>query len=397
MSEPVRVKIPKKLTYVFSGTARYRGAYGGRGSGKSFTFAKMTAIRGMAKPIRILCAREFQNSIKESVHHEIIKAIESEPWLNDFYEWGESYIRGKNGTEYVFKGLRNNYKEIKSTADIDICWVEEAEAVSEKSWQVLIPTIRNAGSEIWLTWNPESEDSATHQRFIISPPENSRIVKLNYADNPWFPAELEEERQNDLKRDLGLYMHIWEGELKSNTDAQVFKNVEVREFEAPHGTQFIFGADWGYAKDPNVAVRFFIEGKTIFIDYEAFGVQTEIDDIPELWETIPLIRSHIVRADNARPELISMMRRKGFRVEPSQKGAGSVEAGISFLLNYNIVVHPRCKHTIQEFLKFSYKVHRLTGDILPDTVDAWNHVIDSLRYGCEPMIKNKANLWERMI
>lgn len=396
MSEPVRVKIPKKLTYVFSGTARYRGAYGGRGSGKSFTFAKMTAIRGMAKPIRILCAREFQNSIKESVHHEIIKAIESEPWLNDFYEWGESYIRGKNGTEYVFKGLRNNYKEIKSTADIDICWVEEAEAVSEKSWQVLIPTIRNAGSEIWLTWNPESEDSATHQRFIVSPPENSRIVKLNYADNPWFPAELEEERQNDLKRDLGLYMHIWEGEVKSNTDAQVFKNVEVREIAPPPGTEFLFGADWGYAQDPNAINRLWIDGKTIFIDYEAHGIQTEIDDLPELWDTVPAVRDHTVRADSARPELISFMKSKGFKVEAVKKGAGSVEAGISFLLNYDIVVHPRCRRTIEEFSKFCYKVHRLTGDILPDTIDAWNHHLDGIRYACEPLIRQnvRKSIWE---
>jgi phage terminase large subunit len=175
------VQIPNKLIQVFSGKSRYRGAYGGRGSGKSFTFAKMLLIRGLSEPMRILACREYQNSIKESSQAEIIRAIDSEPWLQAAYEYGEGFIRGKNGTEFLFKGLRHNYQSIKSMAGIGICWVEEAETVSEESWRVLIPTIREPGSEIWLTWNPEREDSPTRQRFIVNQPAGAKIAEISWS------------------------------------------------------------------------------------------------------------------------------------------------------------------------------------------------------------------------
>ena len=206
-----QLELPPKLIPVFANKYRYRGAYGGRGSGKSFNFAKMLAVRGYQSPIKILCARELQNSIKDSVHSEIVSAIESEPWLACNYEWGESYIRGKNGTNFIFKGLRHNAKEIKSTADIDICWVEEAEVVSESSWSVLIPTIRKPDSEIWICWNPEDSESATQRRFIQNPPDSSCIIQMNYCDNPWFPEELEAERLHDQKHRPDTYGHICEG------------------------------------------------------------------------------------------------------------------------------------------------------------------------------------------
>lgn len=181
-----RVELPQKLIPVFTGKARYRGSFGGRGSGKSRGFALMSAVRGYASKEKILCARELQNSLKDSVHAEIVEAIHTEnpdgtykyPWLVDHYDIGESYIRGKNGTEYIFKGLRHNYQQIKSTSGVTIAWIEEAETVSEQSWKNLVPTIRAPGSEIWLTWNPEDEDSATNRRFIVDPPPDSKIVKL---------------------------------------------------------------------------------------------------------------------------------------------------------------------------------------------------------------------------
>ena len=218
----MRIQLPKKLRYVFDGEARYRGAYGGRGSGKSMGFALMCLVRGAQKPIRILCAREIQATIRDSVHRELVDAMDKFG-LDRFYEYGASYINGINGTEFLFKGLRHNYREIKSTSGVDIVWIEEAEAVSEDSWRVLIPTIREEGSEIWLTWNPEDPDSATQQRFIENPPENSRITKINYRDNPWFPQVLEEERLHDLKHcDEHMYKHIWEGECITKTGLEIY-------------------------------------------------------------------------------------------------------------------------------------------------------------------------------
>jgi len=206
-----KVELPPKLIPVFIGEARYRGAYGGRGSAKSYNFAKMTAIRGYMEPMKVLCCREQQNSLKDSVFDQVKMAIESEPWLDAFYEIGESYIRGKNGTEYIFRGLKRNAREIKSITGVKICWVEEAEYVTEDSWTYLIPTIRVENSEIWVTWNPENETAPTNLRFIHDPPDNSKIIEMNWMDNPWFPKVLEEERLSDKRRNSLFYDHIWEG------------------------------------------------------------------------------------------------------------------------------------------------------------------------------------------
>lgn len=395
-----RVELPPKLIPVFVGSARYRGAYGGRGSGKSRGFALMASIRGYAEPLRILCARELQNSLKDSVHAEVVAAIHAEdddgnllyPWLADFYEVGESFIRGRNGTEFLFKGLRHNYQQIKSTSGVNICWVEEAETVSEQSWKNLIPTIRAPGSEIWLTWNPESEDSPTHQRFVIDPPGNSKIVRLNYNDNPWFPPELEEERQNDLRRDPDYYAHIWEGECVTRTDAQVLAGKwEIQDFEpGPDWDGPYFGLDFGFAKDPTAATKNWIHDDCLYIEYEGGDVGLELDDTPAfLRERLPGITKHTVRADNARPESISFLKRHGLeRVIPVQKGKGSVESGIQHLRSYRkIIIHSRCEETAREARLYSYKVDRLTGDVLPILVDLNNHYIDSIRYALEPLIR----------
>lgn len=386
-----RIELPPKLVPVFTGEARYRGAYGGRGSGKSYSFALMAAVRGYAEPLRILCCRELQTSIKDSVHAELAAAIQSNDWLNDHYQIGESYIRGKNGTEFLFKGLRHNYQQIKSTSGINICWVEEAETVSEQSWKNLIPTIRAPGSEIWLTWNPEDEDSPTNRRFVVDPPPNSKIEKLNYSDNPWFPPELEQERLNDLKRDPAFYAHVWEGECVTRTDAQILAGKwRIDEFEPGEGWDGpYYGLDFGFSVDPTASVRCWSHDGCLWIDYEAGKVGLETDDMPSfLRECIPGIFEHTVRADSARPETISYLKRNGMtRIVGVRKGKGSVEDGIQHLRSYReIVIHPRCEETARECRLYSYKVDRLSGDILPVPVDANNHYIDALRYALQPLI-----------
>lgn len=215
-----QIKIPPKLIPVFKGAARYRGAYGGRGSGKTRSFAKMSAVFGLnwaaaGENGMIVCGREFMNSLADSSFAEIKSAILEEPWLAASYEVGEKYIRTASHLpgriDYVFCGLDRNIESIKSKARIRLLWVDEAEPVSEGAWQTVIPTVREHDSEIWVTWNPKSARSATHKRFREAAPDGAKIIQLNYKDNPRFPAVLEMERLQDLVKRPDSYDHIWEG------------------------------------------------------------------------------------------------------------------------------------------------------------------------------------------
>lgn len=223
-----QIKLPPKLIPVFLGEARYRGARGGRGSGKTQSFAKMTAVRGYQWSMAgesgvIVCGREFMNSLDESSMAEIKAAILSEPWLAAHYDIGEKYIRTKDGRiQYKFTGLDRNIDSIKSKARIKLLWVDEAEPVSDTAWNTAIPSVREHDSEIWVTWNPKSKRSATHKRFCVDPPDGAKIVELNYRDNPWFPKVLEFERLQDLVKRPGSYGHIWDGEFESVTEGAYY-------------------------------------------------------------------------------------------------------------------------------------------------------------------------------
>ncbi len=195
----------------------YRGAYGGRGSAKTRTFAKMAAVWGLKfaqanQPGVIVCGREFMNSLEESSLAEVKAAILSEPWLAEHYEVGEKYVRTRDRKiDFAFIGLRHNLDSIKSKALIRLLWVDEAEPVSETAWMKADPTVREEGSEFWVTWNPERKNSATHKRFRLDPPQNSKIVEMNWRDNPWFPANLNIKRLQDNAKRPDQYDHVWEG------------------------------------------------------------------------------------------------------------------------------------------------------------------------------------------
>jgi phage terminase large subunit len=201
----VKVELPPKLIPVFSGEAMYRGAFGGRGSAKTRSFAKMTAVRGLMfaaanQPGVIVCGREFMNSLDDSSLAEVKAAILSEPWLAEHYEVGEKFVRTKDRKiDYAFIGLRHNLASVKSKAQIRLLWVDEAEPVSETAWHTADNTVREEGAEVWVTWNPERKKSATHKRFRESPPPMSKIVELNWRDNPWFPSTLNVKREADLR------------------------------------------------------------------------------------------------------------------------------------------------------------------------------------------------------
>jgi phage terminase large subunit len=228
MATTARVELPPKLVPVFTGKARVRGAYGGRGSAKTRTFAKMTAIKAYAwsKSGRegiILCGRQFMNSLADSSMEEIKAAIRSEDWLSAHFDIGEKYIRTIDGrVSYSFIGLDRNIDSVKSKARILLCWIDEAEPVTEEAWQKLIPTIREEDSELWVTWNPESRKSATHKRFRLNPEPDEKVVELNWRDNPWFPGVLERERLKDKKDRPDSYPHVWEGDFVTIMEGAYF-------------------------------------------------------------------------------------------------------------------------------------------------------------------------------
>lgn len=397
-----QIQLPKKLISVFvAENVRYRGAHGGRGSAKTRSFALMTAVKGYqfaeeGKSGVILCAREFMNSLADSSMEEVKQAIRSVSWLNDYYDIGQNYIRTKNGlVSYVFCGLRHNLDSIKSKARILLCWVDEAENVSEIAWRKLTPTVRETNSEIWVTWNPETEGSPTDKRFRQNPPENSIIVELNYNDNPFFPDVLEQERLNDLARlDYASYAWIWEGAYLENSDKQVLSGCyKVEAFDDnlyKKADRLLFGADFGFANDPNTLIRSFILNDCLYIEYEAYGVNIELDEMSVFYDSVPESRKWIIKGDCSRPETISHIKRKGFNISAAKKWQGSVEDGIAFLRGFKqIFIHPRCKHAAEEARLYSYKIDRVTGEVLPIIADANNHCWDAVRYSLDGYIKHK--------
>jgi phage terminase large subunit len=384
------IRMPEAFDFLFEGEARYRAAYGGRGSAKSHSFATALVIKARERPLRILCAREVQKSIRDSVKRLLDDKIE-ECGFGPHYESIDTEIRGSNGSLIVFAGLRTNPDAVKSMEGFDIAWVEEANRVSQRSLELLIPTIRKPGSEIWFTWNPDqpTDPVDTMFRSEAGPPPRSIVRSVNFDANPWFPEVLKADMEWDRRRDPEKYAHVWLGEYLRNSEARVFKNWKVEEFETPPDARFYFGADWGFSVDPTVLVRCFIVGRTLYVDQEAYRVGCEIDRTPALFGTIPGSKRWPITADSSRPETIDYMRRHGFgNVGPALKGAGSVEDGIEFLKSYDIVVHPRCRHTSDELTFYSWKVDQQTGDVLPVLADKDNHVIDALRYAVEGLRRN---------
>lgn len=384
------IRIPEKFKPLFTPGPRYIGFRGGRGSGKSHNVASALVTLAASRKLRIVCAREVQNSIKESVKQllddKIAAAGLDEFHGNGFFQSLETEIRGRNGSAFLFAGLRKaSAQNIKSLEGADIAWVEEAAYVSQSSFDVLTPTIRKPGSRLVFTWNPRSEKDPVDKFFRENAGDASVLeVPVNWDDNPWFPDELRIDMERDRRRDPDKYAHIWLGHYQKNSEARVFKNWRVEAFETPADARFYFGADWGFSVDPTVLVRCWIKDRTLYIDKEAYKVGCEIDNTPALFRTIPGSDKWPIRADSARPETISYMQRNGFpQVVAANKGAGSVEDGIEFLKSYDIVVHPDCKHTIDELTLYSYKVDKLTGEVLPVLEDKENHVIDALRYAVE--------------
>lgn len=393
------IKLPQKLARLFKkprGSVQYRAMHGGRGSGKSYSAALMCAVWGYAEPLRILCTREFQASIKESYHAELKAAIAAHPWLEAHYDVGVDYLRGRNGTEFIFRGLRHNSQAIKSLAKIDLTIVEEAEDVPEQSWLDLEATVfRQPSSELWAIWNPRTDGSPVDKRFRKTPPDACLIAEVNHYDNPFFPPGLEALRKREQQRlDPATYAHVWEGAYLENSDAQVFAGkVSMQDFEpGPAWQGPYYGGDWGFSQDPTAAVEVWIHGDDLYIRREAVKVGLELDETAAyVTAKIPGITKEVSRWDNARPESISYVKRHGLpRAQAAEKWPGSVEDGIQHLRSYGqIIIHPECRETAKEARLYSYKVDKLTGDVTSKIIDEHNHCWDAIRYAIGPMIKRK--------
>jgi len=380
--------VPKKY--------RYKLYHGGRGGAKSRSFGSALVAMGDRKPIRWLFAREIQNSIKASVKKLLDDEIERQELSG--YRSTQYGITHKNGSEFFFAGLRTNPDSVKSMEGLDGTWIEEANRTSQSSWDLLTPTVRKPGSEIWLSLNRHKTTDPLDKLFLtdgVAPPPRSLIRKVGWQDNPWFPDVLEEQRRYDQLRDPDKYMHIWEGEPVKRSEALVFSRWRIDDIDdmltaSPKDWEVYLGADWGFAQDPTVLVKVFVNTKLriIYVREEAYKIGCDIDRTPELFDTVSDSRRYAIRVDSARPETISYMQRHGFpKMRHAKKGAGSVEDGVEFLKSYDIVVHPDCENTAFEMSAYSYKVDKITDDILPELEDKKNHVIDSLRYALEEHVR----------
>ena len=430
------IDFPTARAFVpFLQPSRYKGAHGGRGSAKSHDRASALVKRCIERPgTRWVCVREVQKSLEQSVKRLLEDKIKAHK-VEDKFEVTNTQIRTPGDGVILFQGMQDHTAEsIKSLEGMHGAWVEEAQSLSERSLTLLRPTIRlercrhcnqdgpmvvlaekpcKAGkehqldpSEIWFTWNPRNADDPV-DKLLRSPdrPPDAIVIEVNYKDNPWFPDVLRAEMEWDKRRDIEKYTHVWEGGYEQHSEARVFKNWKVEEFEPADDWEWFWGSDWGFSVDPTTLVRLHpdFSKRKLYVDRELYKIGVEIDHTPAFFDTMvcgcepprpcphPLkhaeARRWVITADSARPETISYLNRNGYeKVVPAKKGAGSVAEGVIFLQGWDIVVHPRCVQTIKELTNYRYKVDKLTGQVLPILADEENHIIDPMRYALEELM-----------
>lgn len=370
--------VPELNNYLSNGIVNHN-------SGKSHFFAELLIERCLLGKTHAVCVREVQESLNQSVKKLLESKIES-LGVGHLFTVQYDKILGNNGSLIIFQGMKNHTAEsIKSLEGFDVAWVEEAQSLSQRSLDLLRPTIRKENSELWFSWNPnQSTDPVDVLLRGDNPPPDAVVVKANYRDNPWLPSVLLSELEYDHKRDPDKFAHIWLGEYQRNSESRVFKNWKIQEFEVPEDALIRQGADWGFSVDPTVLVQSYVIGRNLYVPYEAYRIGCEITDTPALFLTVPNSEKWPIVADSARPETISHMQKNGFpKIMAAIKGPKSLEEGVEFLKSFDIIVHPRCKHLIDELTLYSYKTDSLTGEVLPILEDKNNHVIDALRYACE--------------
>lgn len=427
-----RLEIPTAEVFVpLLQPARYKGAWGGRGGGKDHFFAEKLIDDSLyERGLLSVCIREVQRTLAQSSKRLLESKLTTFGLgeADGFKVFREAIETPGDGI-IIFNGMQDHTAEsIKSLEGFKRAWWTEAQTASATSLKLLRPTLRAEGSELWFAWNPKRAPDVEHPENSVdgllrgsNPPPRSVVVEAQWRDNPWFPKELEEEETYDRQhRQPEDYAHIWDGAYETRSEARVFKNWSVAEYDTPANATFRFGADFGFSVDPSVLSRSFLgrwesePGKSrviaddasrdLFIDYEAYRVGCDVDHTPALfagdapdgrWQNpygdvgIPGALSWPIIADSSNPQTISFLKRMGLNVRPAKKGPGSIEEGVNFLKSYRIWIHVRCKKTADEFLFYSFKVDKATGLILPVLEDKKNHVIDATRYAVEDMRRAK--------
>ena len=387
----INLKVANVYKPLWKSAKRRNYIYGGRGSGKSHDVAEYCLFRAYQSKIKVLCTRELQNSIADSVY-SLLKNKITDMHLDFFFTVYKDRIVGNNGSEFIFKGIHNNVSEIKSMENISIAWLEESQSLSRESIDVIVPTIRAPGSILIFTFNPYKDNDPIYVE-MKNATEDDLVIKANYSDNPWFPEELRLEMERDKKNDYQKYLWVWEGECLGLSDAQIFRGKYVVEnFETPKNADFHFGADWGFANDPTTLVRSFIVGNDLYIDMCAGKIGCDLEDTPSLFNKVQGSSIYPIYADSARPETISFMRSKHYNVIAAEKWNGSVEDGIQYLRSFSCIhIHERCKAVAEEFDLYQYKVDRQTGEVLRIPVDKFNHYIDAIRYSLTVPMRSANN------
>jgi phage terminase large subunit len=391
-----KARFPAKLKCLFEpAKARYRVLYGGRGGSKSWNIARALLLKGCEQSIRVLCAREFQTSIKDSVHKLLVDQIHNLE-LEAHYEVTDRTIRGINGTEFIFVGVKNNTNNVKSIEGIDVCWVEEAQSVSANSWNVLVPTIRKNDSEIWISFNPELPTDETWKRFVMNPPENSVIQKINWSDNPWFPEVLDLERRALQGRDIEAYNNVWEGIPRQTVDGAIFaKEVTMAELEgricnvpydATKGVHAVF--DLGWADQTAVWLLQFVGQETRLLRYFEDSQQTisyymaKLQSFGYVYDTIWLPHDAKAKSLGTGKSIEEIVRATGMKVQILDR------VPVNDSINAARTIFNKCYFDRQNTEEGLNCLRHYRYDVDPDTKmfspkplhDEYSHGADAFRY-----------------
>lgn len=376
------IEIPIEFKRLFDSDWREAAIYGGRYSLKSHTVARTLLIKTREKKLRVAGFREFQNSIAESSYQllaDLIKQYE----LNDFELTNNSIINRVNGSDFIFKGLWNNEQSIKSIEGIDIAWVEEAQTVSEKSIEVLTPTVRKPGSQIIYTYNRFLEEDPVHKRLVLEGRPNTLVINVNYdiaLKYGMMSDVIKLEMEDDREKRPALYKHKWLGE-PYNQERKIYKDWAIID-EIPHEARLErYGLDFGYSNDPTAIVAIYRYNGGFILDeitYQKGLSNKQIADI--------LLNNtqRLVIADSAEPKSIDEIMSYGVSIQPSQKGQGSILQGIQYVQDQRISITKRSINGIREYRNYMWQIDK-DGKIINTPEVGWDHFNDAIRYGLESL------------
>jgi phage terminase large subunit len=385
--------LPPKLEPFEKRPARYKVAYGGRGSGKSWGVARLLLDFGTRSRLRILCAREIMRTISESVH-QLLRDQISELGLSSFYTVTDNAIRGANGTEFYFAGLRTqDAHKLKSYEGVDICWVEEAQVVSKRSWDILLPTIRKPLSEIWVTFNPELDTDETYQRFVANPPEQSVVVKMNYGDNPWFPEVLELERRTLLARDPEAHRNVWEGECRSAVEGAIYAKEVAALYESgrvrpcPYDPLLPVHTVWDLGWNDQTSIALVQRASEVrVIGYIEDSHRTLADYVAQL-KLLPYVwgqdwlphdgQARDYKSGKSAEEMLKAMQRDPRIVENLDIESGIKAARMVFPRVY---IDPKAERLLHCLKRYRRTINQNTNEPGPPLHDEYSHGADCFRY-----------------